>query len=172
MIWIDKQEALARAAAERERLPEAHASCVMCALGDGFPPEAERLAESSRAVCVLDRFAARPGHVLVVLRRHVEQVASLSWDEYADVQRLSWEAARALDRAFSPRRIFVASLGAAKARVNSFPHHHVHVIPVDAGDERDRPASVLSWEHGVFVFGEGEARAMADAIRAAWPAHA
>ncbi|HVK69722.1 MAG TPA: HIT family protein [Polyangium sp.] len=170
MPRIEKAEALARVEAERQRLPASFDGCVMCALARGFPADTEQLAESPRAVVVLDRFAARRGHVLVVLRRHVESIAALSWDEYAEVQKLAWEATRALERVLAPRRTFVAALGAATARVNSFPHHHVHVIPIEAGDTQDRPAQVLTWELGVYVYEEGEAKALGETLRASWSA--
>ena len=169
MPRIGKTEALALVEAERARLPASYEGCVMCALARGFPPDTVQLAESPRAVVVLDRFAARRGHVLVVLRRHAESIASLPGEEYAEVQKLAWEATRALERVLSPRRTFIAALGAATARINSFPHHHVHVIPIDADDTQDRPAQVLTWELGVHVYAEGEARALGEALRAAWP---
>ena len=167
MPRIDKQEALARAAAERARLSQNHGGCVMCALAAGFYEDVEVLGRTEHAIAVLDRFAARRGHVVVVLRRHVESIADLSWEEWQGVQKLTFEATRALQKALSPRRIFVASLGAATARVNSFPHHHVHVIPLDADGDEERPARVFSWEHGVFVYDDREARELGDRIREA-----
>ncbi len=57
----------------------------MCA---AVAPDAGRviLAENGAAIAMLDRFAARPGHVVVVLRRHVEAIAELPFAEYAAVQ--------------------------------------------------------------------------------------
>ncbi|MBK9264438.1 MAG: HIT family protein [Polyangiaceae bacterium] len=169
MPYIDKPSALAKVEAEAASWTARYDGCAMCAMVDGMPHDVERLAESPVAIAVLDRYATRPGHLLVILRRHVESISSLSWEEYAGVQRLSWEAARALEKVCQPRRIFVAALGAPKKRINSFPHHHVHVIPVDSDGEDARPARVLSWEFGVYVYDEGEARSMGDALRAAWP---
>jgi diadenosine tetraphosphate (Ap4A) HIT family hydrolase len=170
MPRIEKARALSLVAAETARLPGRYEGCVMCGMVGGFPADLELLAESPRAVAVLDRFATRPGHVLVVLRRHAESIAALPWEDYAEVQRMSWESARALEHVLAPARVYVAALGAAARLPNSFPHHHVHVIPLPSGGEEDRPARVFSWEHGVHVYAEGEARALAEAIRKAWPA--
>ena len=47
-------------------------------------------------------------------------------------------------------------------------HLHLHVIPLT---ERDaRPASVLTWEHGVVVAEEHEWQALRDEIRRAFDA--
>ncbi|APR84987.1 Hypothetical protein A7982_10336 [Minicystis rosea] len=165
---IDKPTAMGLLAEERERLPARFAGCAMCGMAGGHPASIEVLAERGHAVAVLDRYASRPGHVLVVLRRHAEAVAELAWEEYADVQRLAWEASRALTRVLDPKRVFVAALGAATPLLMSFPHHHVHVIPLFEGTAADRPAAVLTWEHGVYVYEPGEERALGEALRRAW----
>jgi histidine triad (HIT) family protein len=165
---IDKPEALAAIDREREALPARFAGCTMCGLTSGHPADLAILAERERAVAVIDRYACRRGHVLVVLRRHVEAIADLSWDEYADVQRLAWETSRALTRVLAPKRIFVAALGSPVPLPMSFPHHHVHVIPLFDGGEIDRPAAVLTWSRGVLVYEPGEEQELASALRKAW----
>lgn len=160
---------MALLAREAAALPACHRGCAMCGLVAGHPGDLQILAERPAAVAVLDRLGNRPGHVLVILRRHVESIAEMPWGEYAAVQRLCWEAARAMDRALGPRRVFVAALGSATALPMTFPHHHVHVVPLYDGGEADRPSEVLTWKHGVFLYGEEEARGLAAALRAAWP---
>lgn len=170
MRLISRPEALARVAAEAAGIEARFGGCAMCAAVAGPPRERAHLAENGAAIAMLDRHAARPGHVVVVLRRHVESLASLPWDEYAAVQRLAWEASVALERLLAPKRIYVVSLGAARRIATSFPHHHVHVIPLTDGGEADRPAQVMTWANGVFVFEEGEAEEWVLRLRAAWPA--
>ena len=157
MKRISKDDALARVASE------AASECAMCAaLG------APSVASSEHAIAVLDRFAARPGHVLVVARRHEERVTSLSVTEYLDMQRLAFEISGAIERVLSPKRVFVAALGSPETRATSFPHVHLHVVPLADGGEDDRPARVFTWEQGVFVFeGDDEEERMRAAIRAA-----
>lgn len=167
MRHISRTEALALVAAEAAELEARFAGCAMCAAAAGSPPEG-LLASNEAAIARLARFAARPGHVVVVLRRHVESVALLPWEEYAAVQRLAWEAARALTAALAPARVYVAALGSARRIATSFPHHHVHVIPLADGGEEDRPASVLTWQNGMFVHEPGEMEAWASRVRAAW----
>src|ERR1700679_1984741 len=105
MRHVDRAEAMDIIAREAAALPGHFDGCVMCALAAGHPPDVEVLAELPACVAVLDRLATRRGHVLVVLRRHAESIAAIPWSEYAEVQRLAWEAACTLERALRPRRI-------------------------------------------------------------------
>jgi diadenosine tetraphosphate (Ap4A) HIT family hydrolase len=138
----------------------------MCAICGGFVP---LVAENEHAVCALDRLAARPGHLLVVVKRHAERVAELGWEEWSAVQRLAWEAAQALERALAPARVYVAALGSARPSARTFPHVHVHVVPLTDGGEADRPSEVFTWRHGVLVYEPGEAESVGAELRAAWP---
>jgi diadenosine tetraphosphate (Ap4A) HIT family hydrolase len=163
MIHLGAAEAKARAAAESTSWPN---GCAMCAV---VAEPRHVLAENAHALCVLDRYAARRAHLIVVHRRHVEAIADLPYVEYEAMQRLAWEACRAVAQALRPVRTYVASLGSATKRTISFPHTHVHVLPLYDGDERDRPALVLTWSNGVFIYEPGEAESLAADLRAAWP---
>src|SRR5262245_4793495 len=158
MKRLAKDEVFARLAAEHRP------GCRMCAMA----VEQNAIASTEHAVAVLDRFASRPGHVLVLLRRHEERIAALAWDEYADVQRLAWEMTRAIETALAPRRIYVAALGSAAPLVTSFPHVHFHVVPLADGGEADRPAAVFTWTNGIYVFDDAdEEAALVAKLRAA-----
>src|SRR5262245_3278427 len=111
----------------------------MCALAERSPASPDRIAESQHGVVLLDRFGRGEGHMLVTARRHYEHAAELGWDEYSDLQRLAHEACIALRRSKSPVRTFVAVLGAPSELPMSFPHFHIHVLPVYHADERARP---------------------------------
>ncbi len=150
MKRLPKEAALADAQARGQG-----GGCLGCEL----VRDAEPLATSEHAVVVLDRYAARPGHVLVLLRRHEENLAALPWPEYADLQHLAWKTCRALDQVLAPRRIYVAALGSAERLATSFPHLHLHVIPLSDGGESDRPAGVLTWAFGMYVFEDADEEA-------------
>jgi diadenosine tetraphosphate (Ap4A) HIT family hydrolase len=98
----------------------------------------------------------------------VEDTLELGWEAYADLQRLAYEGASALARLLAPARIFIAVLGASAQLPMSFPHFHVHVLPVYDTDERARPAHVFSWSAGVLVYDDAEAHALSDRLREAW----
>jgi diadenosine tetraphosphate (Ap4A) HIT family hydrolase len=118
------------------------------------------------AIALLDRYATRPGEVLVILRRHEERLTALARDEAAALNELGWDVSRAIDRALAPKRIFVAALGSATQLAISFPHVHLHVVPLADGGEADRPAEVFTWERGVYVFDDdAEERELAASLR-------
>lgn len=139
--------------------------CGMCALAAGANGPVVR--ETPLATCALNRLAARPGHLVIALRRHVERIAALSWEEYEAVQRLAWEAARAVEAVLSPPHVFVASLGSPVATTKSFPHVHVHVVPLADGGEVDRPANVFTWD-SLVAYEDEEANRLASRLRTAW----
>jgi diadenosine tetraphosphate (Ap4A) HIT family hydrolase len=163
-----KEDALAELEAHRQQLLGNDQSCVMCALAQGRA-EPSPLLETEHAVVVLDRFAQRRGHLLVISKVHVEAVSQIGWELYLHIQRLVYDARLALDRALSPLQIYTGIFGATAPVPMSFAHFHVHVIPIFEDDERARPARVLSWSEGVVVYDELEAESLRDQIVKAWP---
>lgn len=166
---IEKPEALELLAENRRELLPNGEGCVMCALVRRARESDELLCESEHGVALLDRFGSREGHVIVVSRRHVEDTSELSWDAYSDLQRLAYDASAVLRATLNPARVFIAILGASSELPMSFPHFHVHALPVYDTDERARPAFVFSWSAGVLVYTDEEARELARRLRAAWP---
>lgn len=165
MRHLDKAEALEQLELERER-SAGFGGCVMCRLAS--PEHAgDWIAQSEHGVVVLDGYGATRGHLLVIARRHVERASDLDWPVFSDLQRLVWQASRALQLELSPARVYVASLGAARPLPMSFPHHHTHLVPIYETDERARPANVFSWSSGVVSYGEAEAQQLCDSLRSA-----
>lgn len=161
MRRIDKETAL--------RLLDEHAhththACWMCALVQA-DAAATIVNANDQGIVVLNRFARREGHLMVIAREHVEHGHELAWSTYAELQRLVHDASRALHRAFQPARVFTASLGSPLPLANSFPHFHVHVIPIAEHDDRARPARVFSWTEGVVVYDDAEAAALTQRLR-------
>jgi diadenosine tetraphosphate (Ap4A) HIT family hydrolase len=143
--------------------------CPICAFVERRSPAIE-IARTEHAVCVVDRFGVRRGHLLIGLARHAERIAELSWTEWSSLQRMAWVAARAIESALHPVRVYVAALGSAVPLLRSCPHVHLHVIPLYDGGEADRPSQIMTWKNGVIVYDPGEDRALADELTAAWPA--
>jgi diadenosine tetraphosphate (Ap4A) HIT family hydrolase len=163
MRHLPKQEALAALEAATS------GSCVMCELASGQRDAALQIHHDETATVLLDRFAAAPGHLLIVLATHVEHVAQLPIEAYLHTQQLAWRACRALEATLSPRRTYVASFGSSAPLPTSFPHFHLHVVPISEDGESARPAKVFSWGEGVWVFeSDEEAAALAARFRAAW----
>lgn len=168
---VEKEVALSKLSAQRRQWGLAEDECTMCALVEGRGTPAP-LFENDEAIVVLDRFGAREGHLLLIVREHLEHVTDLGRERHRRVFDLCYDACEALQRALSPTRVFVAALGAPKAVPMSFPHFHVHLIPLFEEDERTRPARVFSWTDGVVTYDEEQAQKLAERICSAWPASA
>jgi diadenosine tetraphosphate (Ap4A) HIT family hydrolase len=166
MDVITKAEATRLMQEEVARLPVSARGCPFCGLVESG---ALRVAENSEAVVMLDAYPRRRGHLLVILRRHVEDAAALPWSSWMAMQRLAWEALQVLEPALSPRRVYVAALGSPSALPTSFPHLHIHLIPLHHGDERDRPANVFTFEGGVLRYRPGDGEALAAHLKRLWP---
>ena len=168
MEVVSKETALARLADHKRTLLADGPGCVMCALARGRRAPAV-VAASAHGVVLLDRFACRYGHLMVIAKQHVERISELSWEVFSDLQRLVFDATHAVEACFQPARVFTATLGAAVELPMTYSHYHVHVIPVPETDERARPARVLSWSEGVVVYAEEEAERIRHRLVLAWP---
>lgn len=163
-----KEEVLDRIAAQARALPAEAAGCALCAVAQGpLATDPIMVRGNDRALAMLSRYALRPGHVVVLLRRHAERLDEAAWEDYAALHRLAWEAARALRQVLGPRRVFVAAREGADALPPGCAHLHLHVVPLQDQDDPDRPSRVLTYDDGVSAYDPGEAEALAQALRAA-----
>ncbi len=148
---------------ERQRVGH---DCVMCGLAHAaFDPHLV-IAENDHAVLRLNVLGSRPADMLAVLREHITSVAALTAAQYQGMHALAFVAARALERHRGALRVYIAQLGAPEPLAMSYPHVHLHVVPIYHGGEADKPARVLSWSHGVVSYEADEARALAHELRA------
>lgn len=158
---ISRADAVARALAER-----GGASCLICALRDGAAGPRWVVAEGEHALVLLSRYPLRWGHLLVAVRGHVERFVEVEDAAWSDACSLARRAARALERALAPRRVYVASLGAAAPELPmSSPHLHLHVVPID--DSGDRPSAVFTLSEGTYDGTEAEWAELRERITAA-----
>jgi diadenosine tetraphosphate (Ap4A) HIT family hydrolase len=97
-----------------------------------------RVAVLPTSVAVLGTDQFYPGYTLVVARRHATELYHLTDDLSTAYFRDMLRVARAIDRAFSPRKMNYELLG------NTVAHLHWHVFPRYADDPNPtRP----TWEH-------------------------
>ena len=109
--------------------PQPRGSCLFCT---DVRAAGELLAEDERVWIVLHGDWAVRGHAMVVWKKHVENIADLTADEYAHFAAMHHRAERALLAATGAERAVILKLGIAT------PHLHVHIYPVAAA--LDRPA--------------------------------
>lgn len=115
---------------------EALSGCVFCAIAGSAAPDEERFVvwSSETVLAVLNAYPYTSGHVLVMPRRHVRELAELSAAEAGDL----WDAVRdgvaAVRRAYEPEGLNLGvNLGRA-AGAGIPAHLHVHVVPRWTGD--------------------------------------
>lgn len=97
----------------------------------------EILYEDNRVWVILhDDWAVR-GHAMVVWRKHVENVADLTLDDYVHFAAVHHRAEAALLAATNAERAVLMKLGLAT------PHLHLHIYPVGAALNRDDVFEIL-----------------------------
>jgi diadenosine tetraphosphate (Ap4A) HIT family hydrolase len=100
--------------------------------------KSRRVAVLPTAVAVLGNDQYYPGYTLVIARRHATELYHLPDAESTAYFQDMLRVARAIDRAFSPRKMNYELLG------NTVAHLHWHLFPRYAGDPNPaRP----TWEN-------------------------
>lgn len=106
--------------------------CLFCAIAAGQIPAA-MVAEDATTLAFMDLRQGVPGHVLVIPRRHAENLYELDADEAAAVMRMGRRVALALRAAFAPDGLNLWQSNGRAAGQEVF-HFHLHVQPRQAGD--------------------------------------
>lgn len=134
--------------------------CVFCQIVHG--ERAATLVYDDEATLVfLDHRPLRPGHCLVVPKRHVETLADLPPDLIAPLFATVQRVARAVETGLAADGSFVA----INNRISqSVPHLHVHVVPRRAKDGLFSRG--LVWTRHPYP-DEATARAIQESLRAA-----
>jgi diadenosine tetraphosphate (Ap4A) HIT family hydrolase len=144
---------------------DAPSACAMCSLVSGYPADLQVLDENEVAVVVLDQFGSRPGHLLAIPKRHTECMSELLEAEFTALHALAWRGARAVKHVVNASRMWVASLGTQELVPMSCAHAHVHILPITESGDAARPAQVLSWSNGIYMYDAAEQLELAEKIR-------
>jgi histidine triad (HIT) family protein len=106
--------------------------CVFCKIVAGQIP-ATRVFEDEQTLAFMDIGHVNPGHTLVALKKHAENLYALDEAQAAAVARTSARIARAIRDAFNPEGLSVYQANGKPAGQTVF-HYHVHLLPRHAGD--------------------------------------
>lgn len=106
--------------------------CTFCAIVAGRAP-ASVVVDDERVHAFLDIFPMRPGHTLVIPRRHVVRVAELDGAESSALFAMVARVASAVREAIPCDDVNLV-VNDGPAANQSVPHVHVHVIPRIRGD--------------------------------------
>ena len=112
--------------------------CVFCRIVAGQIPSI-RVYEDELALAFMDIGQVNPGHVLVAVKPHAENLYALDDRQAAAVARAAARVARAIRDAFAPQGLSVYQANGQAAGQTVF-HYHVHLVPRYEGD-----GMALSW---------------------------
>ena len=106
--------------------------CIFCKLVAGQIP-ATRVYEDEHTLAFMDLGQVNPGHVLVAVKKHAENLYQLDDAQAAAVQRAAARVARAIRDAFDPQGLSVYQANGSAAGQTVF-HYHMHLVPRHVGD--------------------------------------
>jgi histidine triad (HIT) family protein len=106
--------------------------CVFCRIVAGTVP-ATRVYEDEATLAFMDIGQVNPGHVLVALKAHAENLYVLDDAQAAAVGRACARVAKAIRAAFAPEGLSVYQANGKPAGQTVF-HYHAHLLPRHAGD--------------------------------------
>ena len=106
--------------------------CVFCKIVTGQMPST-RVFEDEHSLAFMDIGQVNPGHVLVAVKKHADNLYALDGAQAAAVARASVRVARAIRDAFKPEGLSVYQANGEAAGQTVF-HYHVHLLPRHAGD--------------------------------------
>ena len=109
-------------------------ACVFCAAQGGGDHARLVVHEGQAAYVILNKFPYNSGHVMIVPRRHISQLAAASPEERAEMMELTALTERAMTEVYRPQGLNVGmNLGRA-AGAGIVDHMHIHVVPRWNGD--------------------------------------
>jgi histidine triad (HIT) family protein len=111
------------------------AECIFCAIAAKRAP-VSLVHEDAHTLAFLDIHPARPGHVLVVPRRHAVRLGEVGAEERARLFELAHRVGQALRAATGALRADDVHLlvNDGPAANQTVAHVHVHVVPRRRGD--------------------------------------
>ena len=112
--------------------------CVFCKIVARQIP-ASVVYEDQHTLAFMDLGQVNPGHVLVTIKSHAENLYGLDDTHAAAVMRSAARIARAIRDAFKPAGLSVYQANGKAAGQTVF-HYHVHLVP-----RHDNDGMALSW---------------------------
>lgn len=97
------------------------------------------LGRSAHSFVMLNRFPYNSGHLMVIPRRHVSDLAALAEAEFDDLQRLLRMSAAIVGEAYHPQGMNVGMNIGQIAGAGIADHLHWHVVPRWGGDTNFMP---------------------------------
>lgn len=122
--------------------------CVFCKIVNNQLPSF-KVAETEDYLAFLDIKPVKPGHTLVIPKKHYDDLASLPAEPAAELVKFAQQVALAVMAATGAEG-FNLTLNNGAAAGQIIFHTHFHIIPRQAQD------NLLAWPHGQYDAGQGE----------------
>ena len=101
--------------------------CIFCKIIEGEIP-AVTVLDDELVLAFMDINPSSPGHMLVVPKRHAENIFEISETDLAAVMKAVKRCAAAVKEALKAEGVTVLQLN-GKASDQIVPHLHIHIIP-------------------------------------------
>jgi histidine triad (HIT) family protein len=106
--------------------------CVFCKIVDGQIPST-KVHEDGLTLAFMDIGQVNPGHVLVAVKSHVENICGLDDRLAAAVFQTAAHLARAVQKAYAPEGVTLYQANGPAAGQTVY-HFHLHIVPRYAKD--------------------------------------
>ena len=107
--------------------------CIFCRINRGEIPSIV-IYENEEFRVMLDRFPASKGHVLIIPKKHVDNIYDLEPESAGRLFELATRFAPIIKRAFGNEGLNIIQNN-GKAAGQTVPHYHLHMIPRYEGDK-------------------------------------
>jgi histidine triad (HIT) family protein len=115
-------------------------NCLFCKIADGKIPSF-KVWEDDKHLAFLSIHPLKPGHTLVIPKKHLPYVFGIEDDELSELTKVSKKVAKKLEKAYQPK---TGKIGVIVYGID-VDHTHVHLVPIDeSGDlnfSNAKPAS-------------------------------
>jgi histidine triad (HIT) family protein len=135
-------------------------SCPFCQIAR-HELSAEVIQEDEEALALMDLYPATVGHVLVIPKRHIENIYVLPSDLGAHLMAVAVEIARAVKQSLAPNGLTLVQSNEF-AGGQTIPHFHLHIVPRYRND-----LVVVRFGHGDVAATKGALQATACRVRSA-----
>jgi diadenosine tetraphosphate (Ap4A) HIT family hydrolase len=110
-------------------------------------------------IAFLDLYPSTKGYTLVATKKHIEEIAQLSKEEYLHMQNIIFSISKAIKKSFNPKRICILKSG------DILKHLHFHIIPIY--NAQDNFLDILLRKKSVLELSKEERRCIASDIKKA-----
>lgn len=136
-------------------------TCIFCQIIEGSIPSA-KIYEDEHVYAFMDIMPVTKGHVLLIPKKHVENIYNLTEDDAANLFKVAPKIASVLKDEFKPAGLNLLQNNGAPAGQTVF-HYHLHFIP--RYDETDG-FDLTSWTPKVDEFSQDKIQELAANLRA------